>query len=189
MAITAPLSTNIKREKLGRQHPSYWTATCPCGCWRKCYWLVKLLLFSVLLRFTMKQPIYLNFDTMILVWYSGFSVFHGQVLKKYLLVTSDQLFLFSYFLVCKKGWSHWKVVALRSRSPGMRPNNMNEFGTRPGKRLQFANWKDPPWMAGFHVYFIYGTFRYPLVNIQKTMERSTMLYRWVNPLFRLGHFQ
>ena len=29
--------------------------------------------------------------------------------------------------------------------------------------------------------------RYPLVNIQKTMERSTMLCSWVDQLFRLGH--
>ena len=36
--------------------------------------------------------------------------------------------------------------------------------------------------------YITNNQRYPLVNQQKTMERSTMLCSWVNPLFRLGHF-
>ena len=35
-------------------------------------------------------------------------------------------------------------------------------------------WKDPH-------FFLVG-WRYPLVNIEKTMERSTMFYQWVNPL-------
>ena len=34
-----------------------------------------------------------------------------------------------------------------------------------------------------------GGFINPVLALQKTMERSTMLFSWVNPLFRLGHFQ
>ena len=30
---------------------------------------------------------------------------------------------------------------------------------------------------------------YPLVNVNITMERSTMLFLWENPLFRLGHLK
>jgi|Cyp2metagenome_2_1107375.scaffolds.fasta_scaffold87961_1 hypothetical protein len=32
------------------------------------------------------------------------------------------------------------------------------------------------------------TSTYPLVNVNNKLWKITMLYSWVNPLFRLGHF-
>ena len=44
-----------------------------------------------------------------------------------------------------------------------------------------------------HIYIIINELSLintrPGKHVQKTMERSTILFSWVNPLFRLGHVQ
>ena len=55
-------------------------------------------------------------------------------------------------------------------------------------RVPPCGWRDFTHGWLYHDMYTDGAV-YPMVNIQKTMEKSTMLYSWVNQLFRLGHFQ